>query len=79
VYLTLRMFCRVLKAKMLSKNNLKEMREKKNLTQEKLAEITDVSRQTIISIESGKYVPSLELALKFGKIFKCKIEDLFGV
>lgn len=55
------------------------MREKKRFTQEKLAELTAVSRQTIISIESGKYVPSLELALKFGKIFKCKIEDIFGI
>jgi putative transcriptional regulator len=63
---------------MLSKNNLKEMREKRNFTQEKLAELTDVSRQTIISIESGKYVPSLELALKFAKLFRCKVEDLFG-
>jgi len=64
---------------MLKINHLKEMREKKGLTQEKLAELTEVSRQTIISIESGKYVPSLELALKFGKVFKCKIEDLFGI
>jgi putative transcriptional regulator len=64
---------------MLTKNNLKEMREKRKLTQEKLAELAEVSRQTIISIESGKYVPSLELALKFGKIFKCKIEDIFRV
>jgi putative transcriptional regulator len=64
---------------MLSKNNLKEMREKKNLTQEKLAELADVSRQTIISIESARYVPSLELALKFSKIFKCKVEDIFGI
>lgn len=64
---------------MLSKNNLKDMREKKGLTQEKLAELTDVSRQTIISIESGRYVPSLELALKFAKLFKCKVEDIFGV
>lgn len=62
---------------MLIKNRLKEMREKRSFTQEKLAELTDVSRQTIISIESGKYVPSLELALKFAKIFKCKVEDLF--
>jgi len=54
------------------------MREKK-FTQEKLAELTDVSRQTIISIESGRYVPSLELALKFAKTFKCKIEDIFGI
>ena len=64
---------------MLKTNHLKEMREKRGLTQEKLAELADVSRQTIISIESGKYVPSLELALKFGKIFKCKIEDIFGI
>jgi len=64
---------------MLKINHLKEMREKKRFTQEKLAELTAVSRQTIISIESGKYVPSLELALKFGKIFKCKIEDIFGI
>jgi len=63
---------------MLKINRLKELREKHNFTQEKLAELTEVSRQTIISIESGRYVPSLELALKFGKIFKCKIEDMFG-
>jgi putative transcriptional regulator len=62
---------------MLSKNRVKEFREKKKITQEKLAELTDVSRQTIISIESGRYVPSLELALKFAKLFKCKVEDLF--
>lgn len=62
---------------MLTKNRLKEFREKKNFTQEKLAEISNVSRQTIISIESGKYVPSLELALKFAKTFRCKIENIF--
>jgi putative transcriptional regulator len=62
----------------LTKNKLKEMREKKKFTQEKLAELADVSRQTIISIETGRYVPSLELALKFGKIFACKVEDIFG-
>jgi len=64
---------------MLSKNRLKEMREKRKFTQEVLAASVDVSRQTIISIESGKYVPSLELALKFAKLFKCKVEDIFGV
>lgn len=63
----------------LTKNRLKEFREKKKLTQEDLASKADVSRQTIISIESGRYVPSLELALKFSKIFNCKIEDLFGL
>ncbi|HIH31641.1 TPA: helix-turn-helix transcriptional regulator [Candidatus Woesearchaeota archaeon] len=62
----------------LSKNRLKEFREKKKMTQEDLASKTGVSRQTIISIESGRYVPSLELALKFATLFKCKVEDLFG-
>jgi len=61
----------------LTKNLLKEKRTKANLSQEKLADLVDVSRQTIISIETGRYVPSLELALKLAKQFKCKIEDLF--
>lgn len=63
----------------LKKNKLKELREKKKITQEDLASKVLVSRQTIISIESGKYVPSLELALKFGKLFKCKVEDIFDI
>jgi putative transcriptional regulator len=63
----------------LSKNKLKEYREKAGLSQEKLAALVEVTRQTIISIESGRYVPSLELALKFAKQFKCKVEDLFGL
>jgi len=64
---------------MLEKNKLKEYRERKGISQEKLAESLNVTRQTIISIETGKYVPSLELALKFSKFFKCKVEDLFGI
>jgi putative transcriptional regulator len=63
----------------LAKNNLKEYRERKGISQEKLAELALVSRQTIISIEGNKYVPSLELALKFSRIFRCKVEDLFGI
>jgi putative transcriptional regulator len=63
----------------LTKNRLKEYREKNSLTQEKLAEEVNVSRQTIISIEIGRYVPSLELALKFAKLFRCRVEDLFGI
>ena len=63
----------------LKKNRLKEMRERNNLTQDRLAASLQVTRQTIISIESGRYVPSLELALKFAKLFKCKIEDIFGI
>ena len=64
---------------MLTKNMLKEAREKKGLSQEALAELAGVSRQTIISIERGRYVPSLELALKLAKIFKKKIEELFDI
>ncbi len=62
----------------LSKNKLKEFREKAGLSQESLAAKLLVSRQTIISIEGDRYVPSLELALKLAKQFKCKIEDMFG-
>jgi putative transcriptional regulator len=63
----------------LTKNRLKELRESLGLTQEKLAERVRASRQTINSIEAGRYVPSLELALKFGQVFNCPVEDLFGI
>lgn len=63
----------------LAKNKLREFRNKAGLSQEKLAEKVSVTRQTIISIENGRYVPSLELTLKFAKQFKCKVEDLFGI
>lgn len=63
----------------LSKNNLKEYRENAGLSQEKIAEIANVTRQTIISIEKGRYVPSLELALKFASLFNCNVEELFGL
>jgi putative transcriptional regulator len=63
----------------LKTNRLREIREKHSLTQERLADAVHVSRQTIISIETGRYVPSLELALRFAALFKCRIEDIFGV
>ena len=63
----------------LQENDLKEFRKKHGISQEKLAEKTNVTRQTIISIENGKYVPSLPLALKFAKEFNCRVEDLFGI
>lgn len=58
-------------------NRLKKFRERRGMTQEKLAERVGVTRQTIISIENNRYVPSLPLALKFAKIFKCRVEDIF--
>ena len=47
------------------------------MTQEDLAQRVGVSRQTIIAIESGRYTPSLGLALRLAKLFKCRVEDLF--
>lgn len=63
----------------MAKNKLRKYREKHGLTQERLAKKVGVTRQTIISIERGKYIPSLELSLKFARAFKCKVEDLFGI
>lgn len=59
------------------KNNVKNLREIFGYTQEKLADLLAVSRQTIISIEKEKYDPSLELAFKFAFIFKRSIEEIF--
>ncbi len=61
------------------KNNLKVWRAKNDLTQEELAKEVGVTRQTINSIERGKYDPSLELAFKLAKFFDCKIEDVFSL
>jgi len=47
------------------------------LTQDELAERLNVSRQTIISLEKGKYNPSITLAFKIAKLFDCSIEDVF--
>ena len=62
---------------MVLKNNLKECRYKKNLTQDDLGKSVGVSRQTIISIERYRYKPSLELAMNMAKELNVKIEKLF--
>ena len=59
------------------KNNLPEYRKKANYSQDKLAELLQVSRQTIISIEKGKYNPSLPLAIKIARIFNTNVESIF--
>jgi len=59
------------------KNFIKEKRAIKGWTQDDLAEFADVSRQTIISIEKGRYNPSLVLAYQLAKLFECTIEELF--
>lgn len=59
------------------KNRIKELRKAAGLTQADLAASVDVSRQTIISLERGRYDPSIHLAYKISKIFRKKIEDVF--
>ncbi len=59
------------------KNRIKELRETFDLTQQDLAEKVDVSRQTIISLENGKYNPSIILAYKISKSFNLSIEEIF--
>lgn len=58
-------------------NFIKERRKELKLTQEELGDMVGVSRQSIISIEQGKYIPSLPLALKFSKLFNCSTDELF--
>ncbi len=62
---------------MVINNRVRECRKELNLTQENLAELLGISRQTINAIENKKYNPSLELALKMGKVFKRRVEDIF--
>jgi putative transcriptional regulator len=58
-------------------NTVKEYRKKAGMTQEELARALRVSRQTIISIERGRYIPSLTLALKISGYFKCSTDEMF--
>ncbi len=59
------------------KTRIKEYRTKQNLTQEKLAEMVGVRRETIIFLEQGKYNPSLRLAYSVARVLQAAIEELF--
>ena len=59
------------------KNRLKVFRAMHDLTQEALADKLRVTRQTVVSIENGKYDPSLPLAFRIANLFNVKIEDVF--
>ena len=59
------------------KNRLEEFRNLNHLTQQDLADRVFVSRQTIISLEGGRYNPSILLAFRLAHLFNVKIEDLF--
>ena len=59
------------------KNRLEEIRKKNHIKQEELAKKLKVSRQTIGSIENGRYNPSITLAFKISRFFKMSIEEIF--
>jgi putative transcriptional regulator len=59
------------------RNRVKELRDARGWTQQQLADAVGVSRQSINSIERNRYVPSLELALTFGRVFAVSTDDLF--
>jgi len=62
---------------MILKTRIKELRAKYNLTQDELADIIGVSRQTMLYLEKGKYNPSLFLAHKVAKALKSSINEVF--
>ncbi len=59
------------------KNRVREFRTARGWSQADLAEKLQVSRQTVNAVETERYDPSLPLALKLGRLFKCPVEDLF--
>ena len=59
------------------KNRLEELRKQRNIRQEELAAALQVSRQTIGSLENGRYNPSIILAFKIARYFGMRIEDIF--
>lgn len=60
------------------KNSLPELRARHGWSQAVLADRLDVSRQTVISLEKGKYDPSLPLAFRISRLFSLPIEDIFS-
>ncbi|HAJ73371.1 MAG TPA: transcriptional regulator [Lachnospiraceae bacterium] len=59
------------------KNRISELRKERKLTQQDLAKLLGVTRQTIISLEGGRYNPSITLAFKISHVFGTTIEDVF--
>lgn len=59
------------------KNNIELLRKSKKISQSELAEALEVTRQTISSLETGKYNPSITLAFRIAKFFDLKVENIF--
>jgi putative transcriptional regulator len=59
------------------RNHLKEIRLQRNLTQEDLAAVVGVTRQTIIAVEKAKFVPSVKLALELARALEAPVSELF--
>lgn len=59
------------------KNRLEELRRQRGIRQEELAETLEVSRQTISSLENGRYNPSITLAIRIARYFGMSVEDIF--
>ena len=61
------------------RNRVKELRTQRGWTQQQLADAVGVSRQSINSIERERYVPSLQLALTFSRVFQCSTDSIFSL
>ena len=57
---------------------MREYRSRQNLTQDELAVLVGVRRETIINLEKGRYNPSLKLAMDIARVFSCTVEELFS-
>ena len=60
------------------KTKMREYRAKQNLTQDELAALAGVRRETIINLEKGRYNPSLKLAMDIARVFSCTVEEVFS-
>jgi len=63
--------------RLILKNRLEEIRKERGIKQEELANVLEVSRQTISSLENGRYNPSIILAFKIARYFNMSIEEIF--
>jgi putative transcriptional regulator len=70
---------RMLDSWVVMRNDVRELRLAAGLSQRELAEALDVSRQTVNSIETGRYDPSLPLAIAIARHFHCTVEEMFHV